>query len=91
MAAPKVVSHWRDSRKNARFFGIDARSTFPLLLFLVHIRLGHLYYCSGHFIFWYIRALCFRAVVFLRMFRSLLAGSRKMTRPWWREDKVVNI
>lgn len=88
MAAPKVVSHWRDSGRTPRFFGIDARSTFPLLLFLMHIKLWTFILAIIVTLFFGIlERYGFRAVVFLRMFRSLLAGSRKMTRPWWREDK----
>jgi len=88
MATPKVVSHWRDSGRTPRFFGIDARSTFPLLLFLMHIKLWTFILALVVTLFFGIlERYGFRAVVFVRMFRNLLAGSRKMTRPWWREDK----
>ena len=32
------MAHWRNTFKPARFFIIDARASFFLLLFLVHIR-----------------------------------------------------
>jgi hypothetical protein len=28
-------------------------------------------------------------IVFARLARSLLAGPRKLCRPWWREDKLM--
>lgn len=89
MAAPKVISHWRDSGRNPRFFGIDARSTFPLLFFLVHIKLWtFIVTVIITLLFGIIGRYGFSTAVFLRMIRSLLAGSRKFAKPWWREDKM---
>lgn len=33
------MAHWRDTARPVRFFTIDARASFPLLLVLLHIRL----------------------------------------------------
>lgn len=33
------MAHWRDSARNVRFWIVDSRAAFPLLLFLLHIRL----------------------------------------------------
>mgnify|MGYP006327536373 FL=1 len=38
MARVPIEAHWRDSARIPRFFLIDARAAFPLLLFLLHIR-----------------------------------------------------
>lgn len=90
MAAPQVISHWRDSGRIPRFFGIDARSTFPLLLFLVHIKWWtFIVAVIATILFGLIERYGFSATVFLRMIRSLLAGRRKLVRPWWREDKML--
>lgn len=89
MAAPKVISHWRDSGRIPRFFGIDARSTFPLLFFLVHIKLWtFIVAILATVLFGLIERYGFSAVVFIRIMRSLLAGRRKQVKPWWLEDKM---
>lgn len=87
MAIKRIVSHWRDSGRVPRFFGIDARSTLPLLLFLCHITLWT--FITAVIIttfFGVLERFGFSARVFLRMFRSVLAGRRIVARPWWRED-----
>ncbi|HEY1097011.1 MAG TPA: IcmT/TraK family protein [Alphaproteobacteria bacterium] len=33
-----AYSHWRNTARPARFFGVDARACLVVLLFLVHIR-----------------------------------------------------
>ena len=90
MAPPRIASHWRDSARIPRFFGIDARSSFPLLLFLAHIRLWTFIVAVGAtLLFGAIERYGFSSIVFLRMLRSILAGRRKLARPWWREDKPL--
>ena len=79
------MATWRDSARIPRFFIIDGRAAFPLLLFLLHIRLWT-------FIVAIIATLFFTALerygfsikVFLLWFRCFLAGKRKMSSPWWR-------
>lgn len=90
MAITEVISHWRDSGRIPRFFGIDARSTFPLLFFLVHIKLWTFLVAVIITVFFgLIERYGYSAIVFVRMFRSLLAGRRKLAKPWWREDKML--
>ncbi|HGF1440178.1 TPA: type IVB secretion system protein IcmT [Legionella pneumophila] len=80
-----ATSHWRDSARSARFFVVDARAAFPIFLFLMHIRVwtGVLVLVSAIF-FGIIEHYGFTVPVFLRWLRSLLAGSVRSARPWWR-------
>jgi intracellular multiplication protein IcmT len=86
MAGFSPHAHWRDSARAARFFLVDYRAAFPLVLFLLHIRYWSFIVA--------VVAMCFFALlerygftvnVFLRWFRSTLAGPRKMAIPWWKE------
>lgn len=89
MARLNVRAHWRDSVRPARFFIIDARSALAFLLFLVHIRWWTFWTFLAVTIFFAIlERLGFTMIVFSRLLRTLLAGSRKLCRPWWREDKL---
>jgi intracellular multiplication protein IcmT len=78
-------SHWRDSARSARFFIVDARSAFPLFIFLMHIRTwtAILVLVSAVF-FGIIEHFGFTVPVFFRWIRSKLAGNIKTAQPWWR-------
>jgi intracellular multiplication protein IcmT len=78
-------SHWRDSARHARFFLVDARAAFPLLLFLLHIRIWTFVAAVIAITFFaMIEHYGFTVTVFFRWLRSFLAGPRKMAQPWWR-------
>lgn len=80
------TAHWRDSARDARFFIIDANACFPLLLFLVHIRLWTFITAVIAMIFFTtVARFGFTIPVFLRWIRLILAGPRKAALPWWRE------
>ncbi len=77
---------WRDTARSARFFFVDYRAAFPLLLFLLHIKLWT--FCLAVFAILCLYALeryGYTVPVFLRLVRSSLAGPRKYSRPWWRK------
>ena len=79
------MAHWRDSARPARFFLVDYRAAFPLLLFLLHIKLWTLGLAAfAMFVFAALEHYGFTVPVFLRLFRGWLAGPRKYARPWWR-------
>lgn len=81
---PSSDVHWRDSARYPRFFIIDARAAFPILLALVHIRLWTMVTALIAMVFFGIlHHYGFTIAVFGRWFRSLLAGKRKMAAPWW--------
>lgn len=78
-------AHWRDSARPAKFFIVDYRAAFPLLLFLLHIRwwsflLAVLTICF----FTLLERYGFTVIVFLRWLRNFLAGKRKFARAWWK-------
>lgn len=79
------MAHWRDSARNVRFFFIDFRACFPLLLFLLHIRLWTFILALIATIFFAtLERYGFSVIVFLRWLRSFVAGPRKIAKPWWK-------
>lgn len=85
---PPVLTeaHWRNSAKSPRFFIIDAKAAFPLLLFLLHITLwSFILAVSAMIFFGLLEHYGFSLNVFLRWLRGILAGPRKMAIPWWKE------
>jgi intracellular multiplication protein IcmT len=86
MARVPTEAHWRDSARTPRFFLIDARAAFPLLLFLMHIRLwSFILALLAMAFFGLLERYGFSVTVFLRWLRTVLAGSRKIAIPWWKE------
>ncbi len=84
MQYPTPNAHWRDSARPARFLIFDAKAAFPLLLFLIHIRMWtFIVAVVAMSFFTLLNKYGFSVEVFLRWFRSLLAGPRKMAIPWW--------
>lgn len=84
--ARRADTHWRDSARTARFFMIDSRAAFPLLLFLMHIKLWSFLlaiFAMGFFAL--LEHYGFTVPVFLRWARSALSGARKVAVPWWKE------
>lgn len=86
MARIPTEPHWRDSARPARFFIVDARAAFPLLLFLLHIRWWTFILAVVATIFFAtLERYGFTVPVFLRWVRTTLAGPRKFSIPWWKE------
>lgn len=80
------LAHWRDTARPAKFFLVDYRAAFPLLLFLLHIRWWTFIFAVVTMIFLGIlEHYGFTVSVFKRWLRTRLAGPRKFSRPWWRE------
>lgn len=89
MAILRIVSHWRDSGRAPQFFMIDARSAFPLLLFLVHIKEWTLIVALVATAFFAILARYGLTMsIFVRTMLSLLAGKVKQSKPWWRKKSL---
>lgn len=85
MAGFSEGTHWRDSARNARFFIVDARAAFPMVLFLLHIRLWTFGAAILTMIFFgLLERFGFTLPVFRRWLRGLLAGPYKTSDPWWR-------
>lgn len=86
MARTITEPHWRDSARNPRFFIIDARAAFPLLVFLMHIRIWTFVLAVLAMLFFgLLERYGFSLLVFGRWFRCMLAGPRKVAVPWWKE------
>lgn len=79
-------THWRDASRPARFFFMDAKAAFPLILFLLHI---------SWLTFWIalVCTLFFASLehfkislpVLWRLSLSYLAGEARFSKPWWRQ------
>jgi intracellular multiplication protein IcmT len=80
-----VDAHWRDSARPARFWLIDYRAAFPILLFLLHIQWWTFTLAILTTIFFgIIERYGFTVPVFLRLLRCFFAGKHKVSSPWWR-------
>ena len=79
------MAHWRDTARNVRFWFVDFRACFPLLLLLFHIRLWTFLLAMVTTIFFsLLERYGFSLIVFARWLRLFIAGPRKMAQPWWR-------
>lgn len=79
-------AHWRDTARPARFFFVDYRAAFPLLLFLLHIEWWTFFLAVAFTLFLgLIERYGFSVTVFFRFLRATLAGRKKSARAWWRE------
>lgn len=79
------MATWRDSARNVRFFFIDFRATFPLLIFILHIRWWTFFLALFAMIFFgMLERFGFTVAVFLRWIRAYVAGPRKIAQPWWK-------
>lgn len=80
------MAHWRDSARPARFWIVDYRAAFPLLIFLLHIRLWtFLLAVLTTLFFAMLERFGFTVAVFFRWVRAYIAGPRKIAQPWWKE------
>lgn len=81
---PPEGAHWRDSARPAKFFIVDAKAAFPVMLFLLHIRWWTLIIGIATMLFFTIlNRFGYSVEVFLRIIRSFFAGPRKLAIPWW--------
>ncbi len=79
------MAHWRDSARSVRLFFLDFRACFPLLILLLHIRWWtFILAVVATTFFTALERYGFTLIVFLRWFRSFIAGNRKIAQPWWK-------
>ncbi len=82
-------AHWRDSSRPVRFFFVDYRALFPLLVLIFVPRLWTFALAVvGITFFIILERYGYTVSVFLRLFRGLFAGSLKSARPWWYRARV---
>lgn len=82
-------AHWRDSARQVRFFIIDYRATFPLLLFIFFPSMTFFWiivFLMGFLFF--IERYGYTVTVFLRVLRGFIGGRQKSAIPWWRSPRV---
>ena len=78
------MAHWRDSARQVRLWFIDFRGAFPLLIFILHIRLWTFFFAILAMLFFTaLERYGFTLNVFLRWMRAYIAGPRKIAKPWW--------
>jgi intracellular multiplication protein IcmT len=86
---PNPTAHWRDSSRPVRFFVVDYRALFPLLILIFLPRLWTLAVAViGITFFMILERYGFTPMVFLRLFRGMVAGRHKSARPWWYRARV---
>ena len=77
-------AQWRDSARPLKFFMWDGRSVFPMVIFLMYMRLWTFILAIATMVFFTIlMRYGFTPAVFLRWLRSAIAGRRKSAIPWW--------
>ena len=77
-------THWRDSARPVKFFIWDGRAVFPLVIMLFYPTLWTFGISVAlMFFFSILNRYGFTPIIFLRWFRSLIAGPHKTARPWW--------
>ena len=78
-------ANWRDSARAPRFFFVDAKAVFPLLLFLLHIRLWTFMLAIIAMTFFAIlERFHFTVPIFFRWFKSQIAGKVRVAQSEWR-------
>jgi intracellular multiplication protein IcmT len=80
--------HWRNTMKPVRFFMVDARVAFFLMMFILHMRIWTFFtFVAFMLFFWYLerRGLSFGAA--LRTFRTWILGRRRPAWLWIRRRK----
>ena len=79
------MAHWRDTARTPKFYMVDGRAAFPMLLFLLHIRWWTFFVAFGFSLFFSIIAYYgFTITIFCRLVRNFFAGPRKHAIPRWR-------
>ena len=79
------MAHWRDSAREPRFYFVEGKAAFPLLLFLLHIRIWTFVLALLATIFFSTLARYgFSVRCFLRWLREFMGGGYKMATPWWK-------
>ncbi|MFT3742024.1 MAG: IcmT/TraK family protein [Gammaproteobacteria bacterium] len=84
MNTPYSGAHWRDSARSPLLYFVDARAVFPIVLWLLHLRVWTFVLALAVTVFLTIlNYYGFSVAVFGRWLRTTLAGRRKTASPWW--------
>ena len=75
---------WRDTGRPTRLFFLNSRVVFPLVLWILHIRIWtFIVMILVVTIFVALDYYGYKPVVFARCVRAYLAGPRRCVRLWW--------
>jgi intracellular multiplication protein IcmT len=88
MSEQENLGHWRDTARSARFFIVDYRACFALLILMflpnkitfIACMLVLAFFCL-------LEQLGFTIPVFFRWLRVLLAGKHRYSKPWWYKER----
>ena len=82
MSTEKI--YWRDASRPVKFFIWDVQAVYPFAVWMIFPSVWLLEVAAIVAVFFTILAKYgISLVVFFRMFRTILAGSRKSAIPWW--------
>jgi len=82
--------HWSNSGRHAQFLMVDARASYPLLVFIVHISYWTLsLWLISLIVFGMLRYKGFTVPTALRTLRTKAAGRVRYSKPWWRRPEMV--
>lgn len=83
--------HWRDTARPVRFFNLDARASFLLMLFLFHARLWTLILCLLVLLgFYIVERLGFDFMAALRALRLWFIGDERPARLSSEKPKMID-
>lgn len=85
------MAHWRDTMRPMRFFGIDARASAPLLLFIMKMELSTFMLAAGTAILFTVlerKGLTVPSAI--RAGRAWVAGEVRPAIPWWERRRIVD-
>jgi intracellular multiplication protein IcmT len=78
------TASWRDSARPIRFFMLDGKSVFPVVILLMHIRLWTFVLSLVTVVFFSVLIrFGITPRIFLRMVRNRMAGPRRYANPRW--------
>lgn len=81
---PTADAAWRDSARFPKFFIFDSRAVFPLMVWLLHMKVWTFVLAIiATAFFSLLLRYGFTVSTFLRWLRATIAGKRKAAIPWW--------
>lgn len=82
---------WRDTMRPARFFGVDARATLPMLVLIMNMNANTLMFALfGVAIFTFLERKGLTVPAALRTVRCWIAGPVRPAVPWWLSRRYVD-
>lgn len=81
---PSPDASWRDSARFPKFFIFDSRAVFPLMVWILHMKVWSFVLAIIAMAFFsLLLRFGFTVSTFLRWLRSTIGGRRKAAIPWW--------